>query len=438
VNHHFEREKTMNENRRILVIDDDSGIRNVFTEVFRKTSEKGLMDEGRLLFDDPAGGRSSLPAEPWEIFTAVSGEEGVLAVQEAVTDKRPFAMIFLDMKMPGIDGAETARRIWHMDPHAKIVIMTAYSDFKPEEIITIAGREELFYLKKPFSRDEIRQYARSLVSRWNLERERDQLQENLREANLHLEQKVAQRTRQLQEAHERLEVLDRNKMTFLRYLSHEMNTPLNWIGAVSTIDREILCGPDQEMLDFVDKGFERLSILVQEVLNYFEMVGQALGLDPKPISLPAEISDILQEKREKIKGARIRLKILVDPAQTVEADPVYFREMLETLLNNALDYSEPGGTVTVTGNRAGKPFRLEIHDQGKGIPKENIERIFEAFETEAFHRREAGCGLSLPRARFIAEAHGWRMWAESDGVGKGARLVVEDADDGGRMTISGG
>ena len=415
----------MDKNRRILVVDDDSGILDAFGSIFGETSGNPVMDEGRALFDDLPGDGSSVVTDPWEIVTAGNGEEGVLTVQAAVTDKIPFAMIFLDMKMPGIDGAETARRIWQIDPHVKIVIMTAYSEFKPEKISTIAGREELFYLRKPFARDEILQFARSLVRQWNLERERDRLQEKLREANLHLEEKVAERTRQLQRAHSRLEALDRDKMTFLRYLSHEMNTPLNWIGAACTIDKKALSESDQQMLDFVEKGFERLNTLVQEVLNYFEMVGQALPLHPKPISISAEISDILKEKIQKIQGADIRMNIRLDPDQTVEADPEYFRELLETLLNNALDYSQPGGTVTVTGNRAGEPFRLEILDQGKGIRTKNIRRIFEAFATEACHRREAGCGLSLPRARFIAEAHGWRIWAESEGAGKGARLVVE-------------
>jgi len=415
----------MDKNRRILVVDDDSGILDAFGSIFGETSGNPVMDEGRALFDDLPGDGSSVVTDPWEIVTAGNGEEGVLTVQAAVTDKIPFAMIFLDMKMPGIDGAETARRIWQIDPHVKIVIMTAYSEFKPEKISTIAGREELFYLRKPFARDEILQFARSLVRQWNLERERDRLQEKLREANLHLEEKVAERTRQLQRAHSRLEALDRDKMTFLRYLSHEMNTPLNWIGAACTIDKKALSESDQQMLDFVDMGFERLNTIVQGVLDYFEMVGQALPLHPKPISISAEISDILKEKIQKIQGADIRMNIRLDPDQTVEADPEYFRELLETLLNNALDYSQPGGTVTVTGNRAGEPFRLEILDQGKGIRTKNIRRIFEAFATEACHRREAGCGLSLPRARFIAEAHGWRIWAESEGAGKGARLVVE-------------
>jgi signal transduction histidine kinase len=415
----------MDKNRRILVVDDDSGILDAFGSIFGETSGNPVMDEGRALFDDLPGDGSSVVTDPWEIVTAGNGEEGVLTVQAAVTGKISFAMIFLDMKMPGIDGAETARRIWQIDPHVKIVIMTAYSEFKPEKISTIAGREELFYLRKPFARDEILQFARSLVRQWNLERERDRLQEKLREANLHLEEKVAERTRQLQRAHSRLEALDRDKMTFLRYLSHEMNTPLNWIGAACTIDKKALSESDQQMLDFVDMGFERLNTIVQGVLDYFEMVGQALPLHPKPISISAEISDILKEKIQKIQGADIRMNIRLDPDQTVEADPEYFRELLETLLNNALDYSQPGGTVTVTGNRAGEPFRLEILDQGKGIRTKNIRRIFEAFATEACHRREAGCGLSLPRARFIAEAHGWRIWAESEGAGKGARLVVE-------------
>jgi signal transduction histidine kinase len=430
----------MTENRRILVVDDDSGIRDAIKNIFAVTPESSVMDEGRALFGNASDPGGSVTEELWEIAAAESGEDGVLAIQGAVAHERPFAMVFLDMKMPGIDGAETARRIWQSDPHVKIVIMTAYSEFKPEEISAVAGREELFYLKKPFTRGEIRQFARSLIHQWNLERERDRLQNELRDSNLHLEEKVRQRTRQLERAHSKLEVLDRDKMTFLRYLSHEMKTPLHWIGVAGVIEREALTESDREMLDFVNQGFERLDSLVQAVLDYFEMAGRELLLHREPVSVPAAISDILQEKAEKIEQTGITMDIRIDRDQTVDADPAYFHELLQTLLNNAVEYSNPGGTVTLTVKEDGEAFSMEIVDQGKGIPFKNLEKIFEAFALESFDRREAGYGLSLPRARLIAEAHGWRIRAESGGAGKGTRLVVEGpmTEDGGQGSEDGG
>ncbi|MEA1967322.1 MAG: ATP-binding protein, partial [Thermodesulfobacteriota bacterium] len=86
---------------------------------------------------------------------------------------------------------------------------------------------------------------------------------------------------------------------------------------------------------------------------------------------------------------------------------------------------QPGGGVRITLNRSEEPFRLTVEDNGKGIARENLEKIFQAFALESFNRQEEGFGLNLPRARLIAQAHGWHLWAESDGEGKGTRMIVE-------------
>jgi signal transduction histidine kinase len=136
------------------------------------------------------------------------------------------------------------------------------------------------------------------------------------------------------------------------------------------------------------------------------------------------VLDILRSRSQEIETAGLRVDVHMAPEQTVCSDPGYLRELLETLIRNAVDYSLPGGTVTISGKQDGNAFSLEIEDQGKGIPSENLEKIFQAFATESFDRRESGCGLSLPRARLIAAAHGWKIWAESKGSGQGARFVV--------------
>jgi CheY-like chemotaxis protein len=103
----------------------------------------------------------------------------------------PFAVAFIDMNMPGIDGAETSRRIWMLDPQVKIVIVTAFSEYKPCDIINIAQRDDLFYLRKfylrkPFNTDEIKQFARALSNQWHVERDREILATRLEKANAEL------------------------------------------------------------------------------------------------------------------------------------------------------------------------------------------------------------------------------------------------------------
>ena len=103
-----------------------------------------------------------------------------------MTREEPFAVAFIDMKMPGIDGATTAKKIWELDPEIKIVIVTAFGECSPDDIVTIVGRDDLFYLNKPFNQGEIKQFTRALLEQWNLAAEREKLQFELERKNLYL------------------------------------------------------------------------------------------------------------------------------------------------------------------------------------------------------------------------------------------------------------
>jgi sigma-B regulation protein RsbU (phosphoserine phosphatase) len=113
------------------------------------------------------------------------GENGIKAVQAALEEQMPFAAAFVDMMMPGMDGAETAKEIWRIDPQMKIVIVTAYSDYTPDDIVRKVNRDDLFYLRKPFNPAEIKQFARALTAQWNLEREKELLSSKLAQAHEH-------------------------------------------------------------------------------------------------------------------------------------------------------------------------------------------------------------------------------------------------------------
>ncbi len=161
-------------------------------------------------------------------------ENGIKGIEKAARAREtgmPFAVAFIDIEMPGLDGAQAAKRIWGIDPHVKIVIVTAYSDYTPEEIISVIGRDDIFYLRKPFNYEEILQFARALVNEWNLERSRDKLEENLKTANgkladinAHLKTKVQQQAVLIAQA---------EKMASIGILAagvaHEINNPLSFV-----------------------------------------------------------------------------------------------------------------------------------------------------------------------------------------------------------------
>ncbi|MCP4110897.1 MAG: fused response regulator/phosphatase [Desulfobacteraceae bacterium] len=147
-------------NNRILIIDDETDIRELYKDILSYTPRS---------------------KDFYDLILAPDGEEGIQQAKKAVEQKKPFAVAFIDMKMPGIDGAETAKCIWENDPDIKIVIVTAFTEQTTEDIIRITGNDDIFYLRKPFDLEEIKQFARVLTKEWNLERERKDLARKLAE-----------------------------------------------------------------------------------------------------------------------------------------------------------------------------------------------------------------------------------------------------------------
>ena len=171
------------ENNRILVVDDDSGVREAYAKSLGPKNDSGVLAQGAALFGGkPAAVRSDGRGKAYDLTLTAGGAEAVAVVEQAISRAAPFAVAFVDMSMPGMDGAATAQALWDRDPALKIVIVTAYSDYTPDDIIQRVGREDIFYLRKPFNPEEIRQFARALLRQWNLEQEKARMDRELAEA----------------------------------------------------------------------------------------------------------------------------------------------------------------------------------------------------------------------------------------------------------------
>jgi EAL domain-containing protein (putative c-di-GMP-specific phosphodiesterase class I)/FixJ family two-component response regulator len=154
-------------NRRVLVIDDNTAIHHDFRKILcpSRLSEAALDQVESMLF----GQSEAEPAQAsFELDFALQGEQGVEMVRQARAAGRPYAMAFVDVRMPpGIDGIETTARIWQLDPEIQIVICTAYSDHSWEQILKKLGRSDrLVVLKKPFDNIEVQQLADTLTQKW--------------------------------------------------------------------------------------------------------------------------------------------------------------------------------------------------------------------------------------------------------------------------------
>ncbi|MGA1844911.1 MAG: HD-GYP domain-containing protein [bacterium] len=163
-------------NRRILVTDDQPEVVEDYLRILksRKVTGDELDALERDLFGETSGDNPGSQASEiqYNVSTARQGEEAISRVKKALEEDDPFAVAFLDVRMPpGIDGVHAAREIRRMDPNIHIVFVTAYSDFSHTEICRLMeSTDKYLFLRKPFDADEIRQLALALSEKWQLDK----------------------------------------------------------------------------------------------------------------------------------------------------------------------------------------------------------------------------------------------------------------------------
>ncbi|UFS68942.1 ATP-binding protein [Geomonas sp. RF6] len=187
----------MAENRRVLVIDDTPAIHEDFRRILAPVAKVTELDELEAeLFDEEI---EELPGG-FEMESAYQGQEGLAKVQARLQEGSPYAVAFVDVRMPpGWDGVETVERIWEVDPRIQIVICTAYSDYSWRELSKrLEIRDRLLILKKPFDAMEVYQLANALTSKWELSRQAELKVESLEEG-------VSARTAELAAANQALQ-----------------------------------------------------------------------------------------------------------------------------------------------------------------------------------------------------------------------------------------
>jgi len=156
------------ENRRILIIDDDVRIHEDFRKILGGKENQSEYDEieAKLFAEDSVHSNEIC----YELDSAYQGEEGYQKIVKANKEQRPYAMAFVDMRMPpGWDGLETIKRIWVVDTQIQLVICTAYSDYSWNEVLYHLGASDrLIILKKPFDMVEVQQLSTALTTKWRL------------------------------------------------------------------------------------------------------------------------------------------------------------------------------------------------------------------------------------------------------------------------------
>ncbi|GAA4729839.1 hypothetical protein GCM10023216_21780 [Isoptericola chiayiensis] len=221
--------------------------------------------------------------------------------------------------------------------------------------------------------------------------------------------------------------MERIKDEFVSVVSHELRTPLTSIrGALGLLASGLLTSaPDraERMVQVALTSSERLGRLVDDILDIERMAAGSTHLDLGE----HRIGDLVAEAADQVSILAGDADVNLDPTDSDElvvADRDRIVQTVTNLLTNAVKFSPPGGTVRVGVAAVGDLLEVRVDDEGRGIPQEKLETIFRRFEqVDASDARErGGTGLGLAIARSIVERHGGRIWALSDGAGRGSSL----------------
>jgi signal transduction histidine kinase len=274
----------------------------------------------------------------------------------------------------------------------------------------------------------------------------DKVNAELTDLNDHLEQKVAAQTQEIKRAYEvekkartELEELDKAKDQFILTTQHHLRTPLTiakgYLQSFITKKFQLLDEEGKTFINKVQESTDKIASLVNEFLDISQMeVGKSI-INRQLIKPKDVIQDIITELEPEI----TKKKLSVDTAQiqdaTLSADPQKLGAALTNLLDNSVKYNHEGGSITIKGEKIRHPierdkeiYRLTIEDTGMGLTAEELAHLFTQYfqrGKEAEKVNTTGRGIGLVVTKNIIQAHQGRIYAESEGRGRGARFVVE-------------
>jgi two-component system sensor histidine kinase/response regulator len=371
----------MNTSARILVVDDEEGIRE--------------------------GCRRALEPQGFTIETAATIQEGLCKIQED-----DFNLVLLDVMMPDGRGIDLLAPIHEKDPDTVSVIITGYATV---ELAVEAIKQGAYdFISKPFTTDLLLMTVNQGLERRRLSLEAKRLQA------------VEQEAAELARAKEEMERLDKFKTAFTLTVAHELRAPVTALQSFLLAMLKGYVAPDQQQ-DVLQRAIRRTQELLDLVDDLLNLAAAREELTPpkrKTLSLADSLEEVVPLLRAQAEEKGITFAMEIRQRPPVKANPDQMGQLWTNLISNAIKYTLAGGQVIITLDEKGGQAVGTVKDTGIGIAPEDQEKIFEEFyrTPQAKEVAPRGTGLGLPLVKRIVEAHGGAIEVES-ALGQGSRFT---------------
>jgi signal transduction histidine kinase len=369
----------------------------------------------------------------YRLVRAHSADEALLAL---VAEQ--FALLILDIRMPGMTGFELAQVIKERKKTARvpIIFLTAYYS-EDQHVLEGYDTGAVDYLHKPVNPSILRSKVAVFAELHRKSRdvalanlalldevaERRHAEEQLRELNETLEQRVTERTELLREA-------DRLKDEFLAMLGHELRNPLSAITNAMQLIHSASQNPERVAwaLSLVDRQTKNLRRIVDDLLDVARITRRRIELRRQPVDVVQVVEQAVEVVRPLLRGNDhvLHVELATAGSLRVDADPTRLEQCVVNLLLNAIKYTSNERRITIAAERADQEAIIIVRDNGIGIAPDMLPRIFELFAQadRSLDRAQGGLGIGLYICRQLIELHGGSVAATSTGVGSGAEFTI--------------
>jgi len=251
-------------------------------------------------------------------------------------------------------------------------------------------------------------------------------------SKVRLENQLERSYEKLTQTYQELERVTKMKSQFIDVVSHELRTPLTVMrGYIDLIESEYaqkLEPKFAQKIRIIKANTDKLYSLVESMLDVSRLEKGSMEIHPEPVRVDAVLEDVTNHRRDEASAKNQSLALEIEgELPLIMGDRRRLRDVFNSLVDNAIKYTPEGGKIQVGSRDEGKLIHVWVKDNGVGIPLENLGRIFDRFYIVASNdlsHPDGRIGLSLPISKGVIEAHGGRLWVESQ-VGKGSVFHVD-------------